>query len=49
MSEEVLVTNIQKEKGMLYFVRPNAEGFLVINKSKAGRIPKDKVEDAAQG
>ena len=37
MSEEVLKTNIVKEPGMLYFCKSSEDGFITVNKSKAGR------------
>lgn len=47
MSEVIKVTDIKKEAGYMYFVTSNEEGFLVINKTKAGR-PKKIKEDIAK-
>jgi hypothetical protein len=47
MAEPILTTNIQKEQGCLYFCTVNAEGFIVVNKAKAGR-PKKIVEVIAE-
>lgn len=37
MSEEILKTGIKKEKGCLYFCKESSDGFVTVNKSKAGR------------
>jgi len=37
MSEEILKTDILKEKGMLYFCKESEDGYVTVNKSKAGR------------
>ena len=44
-SEEVLVTPIKKEPGKLYFCRANADGFITIYSTKAGRPIKIREED----
>ena len=40
-SEEVLVTTIAKEPGVLYYTKINEQGFVTIRKTKAGRPRKD--------
>ena len=50
MSEEILKTGIKKEKGCLYFCKESSDGFVTVNKSKAGRPTgwrKDKSKDTS--
>ena len=41
MSEVILITNIPREKGFIYFLGTSEDGKLTINRTKAGRRPKE--------
>lgn len=41
MGEVIANTDIKKEKGFVYYVKPDEEGNLTICRAKAGRKKKD--------
>jgi hypothetical protein len=41
MSEQIASTEIKREKGFIYFVGTDTNGFLTLNKAVAGRKKKE--------
>jgi len=41
MSEEIAKTDIQREKGYIYFLKSSEDGTLIIARTKCGRRKKE--------